>query len=175
MGGTAPALKDASKVFLLAENRLLRDALSHLLHKKSGITVVGACSYTESDIEQISSSGCLILLLDNATTMLAQSDLVGDVLKAMPHLRVLLIGMEDDENSFLRAVRSGVMGYVLREASALDVVSAVRAVAHGDAVCPAQFSLSLFRYVAQKFREVPIYRAKTELGLTRRGSSRSST
>lgn len=165
---TQSALKDTSKIFLLAENRLLREALSNLLHKKSGICVVGACSYTDSDIDQISSSGCMILLLDNATTILAQSDLVAEVLKAMPHLRILLIGMEDDEDSFLRAVRFGIMGYVLKEASALDVVAAVRAVAHGDAVCPAQFSLSLFRYIAKKAQEMPIYRAKRELGLTRR-------
>ncbi len=76
--------------------------------------------------------------------------------------------MEDDEDSFLRAVRSGIMGYVLKEASALDVVAAVRTIAHGDAVCPAQFSLSLFRYIAKKAQDMPVYRAKRELGLTRR-------
>lgn len=165
---TQSPLKDASKIFLLAENRLLRDALSHLLHKKSGICVVGASSYTDCDIAQISASGCMILLLDNATTILAQSDLVGEVLRTMPHLRILLVGMEDDQDSFLRAVRSGIIGYVLKEASALDVVAAVRTVARGDAVCPAQYSRSLFRYIAKDSQEIPVYRAKRELGLTRR-------
>lgn len=165
---TRSLLKDTSKIFLLAENRLLREALSHLLHKKAGISIVGACSYTDSYIDQIAASECMILLLDNATNILAQSDLVSEVLKAMPQLRILLIGMEDDEESFLRAVSSGVMGYVLKESSALDVVAAVRAVAHGDAVCPPQLSLSLFRYIARKAQEIPIYRAKMELGLTRR-------
>jgi DNA-binding NarL/FixJ family response regulator len=51
-------------------------------------------------------------------------------------LKVLLICMTDKSEQFLAAVRGGVNGYLLNEASAADIISAVRAIAKGEAVCP---------------------------------------
>ena len=69
---------------------------------------------------------------------------------------IVLIGMEEDEGQFLLAVRSGVSGYLLNDVSASDVVTAVRAVARGEAVCPPRLSLTLFHAVARFFRETPL-------------------
>ena len=45
------------KVFLLAENRLLRETLVRLLEKKGGVSIAGVSRYTESTIEEIMASG----------------------------------------------------------------------------------------------------------------------
>ena len=66
-----------------------------------------------------------------------------------------MIDMKDDEEQFLEAVRSGVSGYLLNDASANDVLSAVRAVARREAVCPPRLCLALFRFVAQGAIETP--------------------
>ena len=158
---------EASTIFLLAENRLLREAITRLLRKKSGISIVGQCGYTDTAVQQIAESCCEIVLLDNTTTG-SKPDLIGSLLKAIPELRIILIGVDEKEEDFLNAVRSGVVGYIQREASALDVINAVRAVARGEAVCPPQLTLALFRHIARRAREVPSFRARAELGLTRR-------
>ncbi len=64
--------------------------------------------------------------------------------------------MEAGEEQFIAAVRSGVTGYLLQDASASDVVAAVRAVFRGEAVCPPQLCSVLFRFVAQMSTEVPL-------------------
>jgi DNA-binding NarL/FixJ family response regulator len=75
--------------------------------------------------------------------------------------------MEDNESQFLQAVRSGISAYLLNDASASDVVSAVRAAARGEAVCPPKLCRSLFRLVSQKSREVlPPVKPKHLPGLT---------
>ena len=51
-----------------------------------------------------------------------------------PEVKVVMIGMESDEQTFMQAVRAGAVGYVLKEASAQEIVSGVRAVANGEAV-----------------------------------------
>jgi two-component system NarL family response regulator len=162
-----PDVMEASSIFLLAENRLLREAISRLLRKKSGISIVGECGYTNTAVQQIAESCCEILLLDNTTTG-SKPDLIGNLMEAIPELRVILIGVDEKEEDFLNAVRSGVVGYIPREASAMDVVNAVRAVARGEAVCPPQLTLSLFRHIARRAREMPSFRTRAEFGLTRR-------
>jgi len=161
-------MKVASTIFLLAENRLLRESLSHLLRRKSDISVVGESGSTAGSIQQVADSGCEILLLDNATLSRTNPNLVMQILEAVPELKIILIGVDDNEESFLQAVRGGAVGYLVREASALDVLAAVRAVARGEAVCPPQLTLALFRHFANQRRGVPYYRSRAELGLTRR-------
>jgi DNA-binding NarL/FixJ family response regulator len=60
-----------------------------------------------------------------------------------------MVGMEDDEATFLRAVGEGVVGYVLKDAPAVEIVRVIRAVAAGEAICPPRFSLSLFQCAAR--------------------------
>jgi two-component system, NarL family, response regulator DevR len=58
--------------------------------------------------------------------------------------------MERREGSFLQAVREGAAGYIVRDASAAEVVCAIRAVAAGESVCPACFSSALFGCAVQQ-------------------------
>jgi DNA-binding NarL/FixJ family response regulator len=60
------------------------------------------------------------------------------------------------------------VGYLLKDASSADVISAVRSVAQGQAICPCQLSMPLFRTVARQWTSVPSSQIKLEMGLTRR-------
>jgi DNA-binding NarL/FixJ family response regulator len=81
---------------------------------------------------------------------------------------VVMVGMEANRETFLRAVRDGVVGYVLKDASAVEVAAAVRSVAGDEAVCPPTLCLNLFQYVATQRAQAPSFHIKHSLGLTRR-------
>ena len=154
-------------VFLLAGNRLLREALSRILRAKSDISVAGTAPYSPQAIQQIAESDCQILLLDSVTNT-ADFQFVRKVIEVVRGLKVIMMGMDEDEEVFLSAVRAGVFGYVLKNASATDVVMAVRAVAQDEAVCPPRLCLSLFKLVSSDSTALPTVRIRDKLGLTRR-------
>ena len=135
------------EVFLLAENRLLREALIRILTKKSDIRVVGAAPYSPSALEQIKDTRPSIVLLDSVGPVFSEARLVAQLHAAIPGVRVAMIDMELDQQIFLRAVREGVVGYVLKDASATEVAATIRAVSAGEAVCPPSLSMSLFNVV----------------------------
>ncbi len=155
-------------VFLLAENRLLREALTRILDKKGDFAVVGACAFSPPVVQQIITAHPNVLVMDSFTAATAHVELIREARCHVPGLKVVLIGMDSDEQAFLRSVREGAMGYVLKDASALEVVAAVRAVAGGDGVCPPQLCAALFRYVARQWNQVPSFQVKVSLGLTTR-------
>lgn len=155
-------------VFLLAESRLLREALTRILGKKTDISVAGSGAYSGYAIEQITSAAPDVLLLDSFSAAACEVDFIREMLNAIPGSKIVMIGMEPDEHQFLQAVREGVVGYVLKDASALEVVSAVRAAAMGEAICPPRLCLSLFQYVARQSRQVPNLQVRLNLGLTSR-------
>ncbi len=70
------------------------------------------------------------------------------VRSAVPHAKVLMISMMDDQDVFLRAVRAGAVGYLLKDASAEEIVATVRHLAANSAVCPRHLEHVLFDYIA---------------------------
>jgi two-component system, NarL family, response regulator DevR len=157
-----------ANIFLLAENRLLLEALTRILAKKAEFNVLHASSCPPDVIAKIADSGCNVLLVDSSVTEASDFEMVRDAVQAVAGLKVVMIGMEEDEEVFLRVVGAGATGYVLKDASAMDVVLAIRAVVQDEAVCPPRLCLSLFKYVAGVSAGLPNVRVKLQLGLTRR-------
>jgi two-component system response regulator DevR len=156
------------KIFLLAENRLLLEALTRILRKRTEFLVLHTAAYTPETVRMVENSECEVLLIDSSVTDAFGFQLVQDAVGAVAGLKALMIGMEEDEEAFLKAVSAGAAGYVLKDASAMDVVAAIRAIVRDEAVCPPHLCRSLFRYVAGTCTSLPNVRVKSQLGLTRR-------
>jgi two-component system, NarL family, response regulator DevR len=148
-------LENVIPVFLLAENRLLREALIRLLAKKDDIRIVGSEAYSPQVVQQILAAEPAIVVLDSISKALSQERVIQRLHAERPDIGVVMVGMEADEGVFLRMVREGVLGYVLTDASALEVWRAIRDVAAGEAVCPPSLSVSLFRFVARSQMSLP--------------------
>jgi two-component system, NarL family, nitrate/nitrite response regulator NarL len=140
------------KVFLVAESRLLRETLVRLFQKRPGISVVGESRYSESAMEQIAASQCGVLLLDSPMTA-KHTSLVDEFCERAPQMNVVLFGMDEDFDCFLRAVRSGVRGYLLKDASSAEIIATVRRVALGEAICPPRLCAPLFQFVSRELRQ----------------------
>ena len=141
----------AVRIFLLVGNRLLRDTLLRLFRKPPDVSIVGQGSPSVIPSTDVQESNCDVILTDSIPAAPVPTDF--SVAPALPSAEVLLVGMEDDEEQFLSAIRAGSSGYLLKDASAADVLSAVRSVSRGEAVCPPRLCLSLFKWVAEEARE----------------------
>jgi DNA-binding NarL/FixJ family response regulator len=161
----------STNVYVVAENRLLRETLVRLFRKRGDLTVVGESSYSDSVPEHIASAQSQLLLLDCLNPNHKSDDLICDVRESIPHIRVVLFGMDEDSDIFLLAVRLGVNGYVLKSASSSELVDAVRSVAQGEAVCPPKFCKVLFQAIASEANQrvaIAEQRAGMRLELTQR-------
>jgi len=159
------------KLFLIVENRLLREALAGIVRKQPDFCVVGVDRYAPSIEKQFVETGCDILVADHASVTIFPTTFVTDSLSLAPGMKIVLLGMEDDPEIFLQAIRAGVCGYLLGDATAEETLAAVRRVAQGEAVCPPRLCLHLFQFVAreaQKGSLVLNQRVCAKLGLTPR-------
>ena len=155
------------RVFLMMENRLLREALIRLLRKRSDLVVVGHDGPADPSACQVFDAQFDVLLIDSFQTTWPAAKTARET-GGQAVYKAVLIGMEPDEELFMAAVRSGVMGYLLKDASASDLVAAVRAVSRGEAVCPPQLCSALFRFVAHMVDEIPVKRSAPRPDLTLR-------
>jgi DNA-binding NarL/FixJ family response regulator len=157
-----------TKVFIVSENRLLRETLARIVEQEQDLAVVGAARFCREAVEEIVSSRSDVLLLNPPTTVMPDLNDLPRIRRRAPQLRIVAFGMEDSEEAFLAAVRAGVVGYVLKDAYSSDVVSAVRLAAQGEAVCPPRLCVCLFAHFAKQPSGTPHFRLRTRLPLTRR-------
>lgn len=160
-------MEKPTRVFVLSDNRLFREALTRIFSKKTDIETLCSRHFAHDAAEDIIKSEPDVLVLDSTQFLSAE----GAQLVTRPdgrRIKVVMVAMKEDEALFLEAVKQGVCGYVPRDASAVDVVSAIRAVAQGEAVCPPRLCKHLFDYVAQLTNDSSVSERETAMGLTRR-------
>ena len=178
------------RVFVAAENRLLREALSRMLTKNGDIEVITSeaveplpAPYVAMAKDSLSKDhqrahagtplapdihDAEILLLSSKGNLEQDLTAIRQVRSASPELLILLIDVTGDETNFLQCIRAGVRGYLPRDASAEDVVDAVKAIHAGKAVCPGALCAALFRYIERDATFFPSASFHQRLGLTRR-------
>ena len=160
--------RSSIRIFLMMENRLLREALVRLFRKRSDLVVVGQDEPADPPSCEVPYTEFDVLLIDSFQTMWPAAKSARETTRGQASYKTVLIGMEPDKEQFLTAVRSGVTGYLLKDASASELVAAVRAVYRGEAICPPQLCSTLFRFVACMIEEIPAKRSAPKPDLTLR-------
>jgi DNA-binding NarL/FixJ family response regulator len=161
--------KTPIRVCLVVQNRLLRETMARLFQKKPGIIVVAKGSSAEG-LRESTEERFDVLLMDSLQAGCAKD--LGEL--PAPHgpaPKAVFLGMDDDPECFLCAIRNGARGYLLKDASSEEIVSAVRRVAEGEAVCPPKLCRLLFEHVAREkkpLRERAQKARGMKLGLTYR-------
>jgi DNA-binding NarL/FixJ family response regulator len=155
-------------VVLLAENRLLREALFRILNRKSGIRVVASFCFSEQALKLVAAAAPRVLLLDADSLSCSGGHIMRETHEELPATKVVVMGGDPDGETFLRIVRSGAVGYLTKDASPTEIEAAVCSVVAGEAVCPPKLCLTLFSYVAGQGKQIPGFYGKLQFGLTGR-------
>jgi DNA-binding NarL/FixJ family response regulator len=155
-------------VFVAADNALFRESLSRILRSSDDIVISGPEVSIPFSPELLLSSSADILLFSPSSCLHEDLSLIRKVRSLAPDIQVLLMGMSGDVGEFLQCVRSGVRGYLMRDASLEDVLDGVRALRAGEACCPGTLCALLFGYFEREACSLPSASINLRLGLTRR-------
>jgi DNA-binding NarL/FixJ family response regulator len=148
-------LDKTTGVLVLCRNRLLRESIARILAKRAEFEVIATTGTGTISREEMVDSGASVVVMDSLECEFESGS-----------VKFLLVAMRDDRKDFLTAIRRGVLGYVLEDASAADVLSAIRAVARGVAICPPHYLRVLFDTVAGQCSELPTNHRRVQTGLT---------
>ena len=68
------------------------------------------------------------------------------ILRASPHVRILMVTMFEDEASVFTAMRAGARGYVLKDTEKAELLRAIRAVGSGEAIFSPAIATRLLEF-----------------------------
>ncbi|GIH26892.1 DNA-binding response regulator [Acrocarpospora phusangensis] len=119
------------RVLVADDHPLYRRGLVGVLTEEDGVEVVGEAADGDAALLLAAELRPDVVLMD---LHMPGVNGVEATRRLAPDCRVLVLTMFDDDESVLAATRAGARGYLVKGASGERIVSAVRAVAAGDAV-----------------------------------------
>lgn len=140
------------QVLVVADVRLFRDGIVHALSRRAEVSVVAAAA-TAAEATRLSRDlGPDVILIDSA--MATCHETIQAVLSVQPQTKVIVIGMGVDSRSLLDYAEAGVAGFVSREGTIDDVVSAVERAARGELDCSPRQAAALLGRVTELARGI---------------------
>lgn len=124
----------AIRVLLVDDQVLFREGLEILLSVHKDIQVVGNASNGQEAFDVATHVRPDVVLMDVRMPVLdgvRATSLLKDVL---PQCRVIVLTTFDDDEYIFDALRSGAVGYLLKDVDSAQLVEAIRAVARGESI-----------------------------------------
>lgn len=161
--GPEPAQAERIRVMVVDDHPVWRDGIRTDLERSGDIEVVAEASDGGEAIELAREAMPDVVLLDLRLPTVSGVDAIRAIVEDSPHVRVLVLSASGEEADVLEAVKVGATGYLLKTATAEEIVDAVRRVRAGEPV----FTPPLAGLVLSEFRRVAAPRPG-EPGLTPR-------
>jgi len=134
-------MSDSSISIVLADDHVVvSEGLRMLLDAEPGFSVVGVAKDGLEALRLVEKLLPRILLVDLAMPNLNGLEVARQVIKRHPQVSVIVLSMHANEAYVLEALRNGVSGYVLKDASFNEVIKGIREVAAGRRFLSAAFS-----------------------------------
>jgi two-component system response regulator NreC len=129
------------------DHPMVRGGLRALLERNGEFKVIAeaADGYEAIDLATLHKPD--VLLLDVGMPRLSGPDAALSISQKVPSIRIVMVSMHSDEAYVLRALKAGARGYLLKASPEADVLTAVRAVAAGN----AYFSPSITKLLVEEY------------------------
>jgi DNA-binding NarL/FixJ family response regulator len=147
-GVSAPDADPVIRVLIVDDDALVRAGLTMILSGAADVEVVGAAADGSAVPAAVAGHRPDVVLMD--IRMPRVDGLAAtEALRARPDApEVIVLTTFDADEYVLRALRAGASGFLLKDTAPVDILHAVRRVAHGDAMLSPAVTRRLIAHVA---------------------------
>ncbi len=138
------------RVLIVDDHPLYRQGLRLALSDQPGLDIVGEAATGAEALELFSSLIPDMVVLDIHLPDMTGLDLARLMLQQKPSTRLAILTMLRDEEVFNAALALGVLGYVLKESAAEEILDCIRAVMRREPFVSAKLSGYLLRRALQE-------------------------
>ena len=171
-------MTETIRVLLVDDHPLVRGGLRALLASEPLVSIVGEATNGSEAISRALELEPDVILMDLHMSEMNGIEATRQILRAQPRIGVIALTMLEDDDTVFAAMRAGARGYLLKGADEAEVLRAIHAVAHGEAIFSPAIAGRLIQFFAS-VRPVPpahLFPELTErereiLGMIARGKS----
>jgi DNA-binding NarL/FixJ family response regulator len=121
------------KVAIVEDDARFRKSLRQVIESKRGFTCVAECGTGADALERIPSVAPEIVLMDLNLPDLSGADVTARLKAVSPDLSVVVLTVYNDTDHIFKALRAGACGYLLKQATAGEILEAIAEAHRGGA------------------------------------------
>lgn len=122
------------RILLADDHTILRNGIRALLADEPDLEVVAEAEDGRAAVSLACQFEPDVAVIDIAMPLLNGLEATRQIKKQCPGVRVLILSMHDNEEYIRQVLEAGAMGYILKDAAAKELISAIRSVFQGEAV-----------------------------------------
>ena len=128
------AQPDAIRVMIVDDHALFRRGLQMVLEQEQDIEVVGEAGDGGDALAMAQEAMPDVVLMDVRMPGRGGIDATEKIKEAMPHVKILMLTVSDEEADLFDALKAGASGYLLKDTSIEEVADAVRKVSRDESL-----------------------------------------
>ncbi len=145
-----PRRSGPARLIIADDHELARAGLRGMLMGEAGLELVGEATNGREALELCDQVHPDLALLDINMPEMDGLAATRAIKQMNPSISVLIVTMQANPEYMFEAIRAGAAGYVLKDASRFDLLSAVRRVLRGESSLPTEMSGQLLQRLAQQ-------------------------
>jgi DNA-binding NarL/FixJ family response regulator len=143
------------RVAIFEDNRNLRDGLFQLINGSREFVCVGAFANCNSILEKIEEARPDVVLMDIEMPGLSGIEAVKILKGKYPEIKILMETIFEDNDKIFESVCNGAEGYILKNTSPVQILSAIKEIFEGGApMTPSIASKVLKMFKSQSSRSI---------------------
>src|SRR5579884_1040920 len=137
-----------TKVLLVDDHTILREGLRMVLDAQPQIKVIGEADDGRQAVELAERLHPDVIVMDIAMPTLNGLEATRQIKRRWPDIRVVILTMHENQQYLVQIVKAGATGAVLKRSAGQELLTAVRAAAHGQ----SYFSPSIASMMLEDYR-----------------------
>ena len=122
------------RILIADDHSLFREGLARVLNEAPGMSVVASVSNGLEALSRVAEFKPDVVLMDVNMPKLGGVDATRQLRKIHPQASVLMLTISEDEHDLYAAIRAGARGYLLKSASAAELIDGIRRVYAKEAI-----------------------------------------
>jgi len=139
------------KVAIVEDDARFRKSLRRVIESKPGCSCVSASATGGEAITTIIGNPPDVVLMDLNLPDIPGTEVTSRLKVALPDLSVIILTVYNDADNIFKALRAGASGYLLKQATAPEILNAIAEAKRGGAPMTSEIA----RKVLAAFREPP--------------------
>jgi DNA-binding NarL/FixJ family response regulator len=135
------------------DHALFRRGLEMVLGNEEDLELVGEASDGQEAVERAQDLMPDVVLMDVRMPRRSGIEATAQIRDLLPHVKILMLTISDDEADLYDAIKAGASGYLLKEISNDEVAAAIRSVAGGQSLISPSMASKLLTEFATMIKK----------------------
>jgi DNA-binding NarL/FixJ family response regulator len=133
------------RIIIVDDHNLFREGVAAIIQQEADIEVVDLVGTVQEAVDAVCRLKPDIVLMDFSLPDGTGADATRQIIQDYPECKVVFMTMSDREEDLLTAIRSGAVGYLMKNISYSKLVAALRSVQRGESALSRSMTLRLMK------------------------------